>query len=390
MVGGGVRDLLLGAAPKDFDIATSATPEEVRALFRNCRLIGRRFRLAHVYFGREIIEVATFRGPGGNDRKNHQTENGRILRDNVFGTAEEDARRRDFSINALYLDPVSLELRDYVGGYSDLKSGVLKLIGDPETRFREDPVRLLRASRFEGKLGLKLANKTAGQMRRLGNLLDDMPPARLFEEINKMFLNGFAVNTMAALQTYGLMHHLFPGVPHQGGRVIETPLLKEALINTDLRVAENKPVTPAFLYAVLLWQPVKRRSLDLLGEGLSDNEALSIAGDEVVSRQVQVTAIPRRFSTVTRQIWALQPRFRWQKGRRAERLFRDRWFRAAYDFLLLRATEEPELEPLVSWWTNFQTLDNAAQQKALFDQQPRRRRRRPRRRKPAPADSNRA
>jgi len=385
VVGGGVRDLLLGAAPKDFDIATSATPEEVRSLFRNCRLIGRRFRLAHVYFGREIIEVATFRGPGNNDQKNHHSESGRILRDNVFGSAEEDARRRDFTINALYLDPVSLELRDYVGGYADLKSGVLKLIGDPETRFKEDPVRLLRAARFEAKLGLKLAKKTAGQMQGLGYLLDDMPPARLFEEINKMFLNGFAVPTLHALQKHGLMHHLFPGLPHDNGRINETRLLKEALINTDQRVREKKPVTPAFLYAVLLWQQVKRRSLELLEEGLSDNEALSIAGDEAVSRQVQVIAIPRRFSTVTRQIWALQPRFRWQKGRRAERLFRDRWFRAAYDFLLLRATEEPDLKPLADWWTELQTLDNEARQKALFDQQLRRRRRpRRRRRKQSP------
>ena len=234
-MGGGVRDLLLGKEPKDFDIATSATPEQVRALFRRCRLIGRRFRLAHVLVGREVIEVATFRGQGDNDGTHHHLENGRIIRDNLFGTVEEDALRRDFTINALFLDVTDWTIRDFVGGYQDLETGTLRLIGDPETRYREDPVRLLRAARFIAKLGLKVEAKTGAPLSQLGVLLHDVPPARLFEEVNKLFLTGHAEQSLIALQEHGLLRFLFPlsGLAPGGKRIVEDNMLVHAMQDTD-------------------------------------------------------------------------------------------------------------------------------------------------------------
>jgi poly(A) polymerase len=357
IVGGSVRDLLLGKAPKDFDVATSATPEEVQDVFPRCRLIGRRFRLAHVRKAGHLIEVATFRGqatPGSDD--DHELENGRILRDNVFGTLEEDAMRRDFTINALFLDPVGGEIRDYVGGYQDLADRHLRLIGDAETRYREDPVRLLRAARFEAKLGVEPEEATGSMIPKLSGLLADVPPARLFEEVNKLFLTGHGMRSMEALQRFGLSRDLFPAMPKGTGKgkVRIGKLLRKTLENTDQRVRNELPVTPAFLFAALLWQPVQERVAVYQEKGEPEYMAIMAASEEVIVAQAMRTSIPRRFSAVTRQIWLMQARFKKTRGKRWKRLLYEPRFRAAYDFLLLRAEEDPELKPLCEFWTEAQ------------------------------------
>ncbi len=370
--------MLLGKIPKDFDVATSATPEEVQDVFPRCRLIGRRFRLAHVRKGGALIEVATFRG-SANEGGDHEKSNGRILRDNVFGSVEEDAIRRDFTINALFLDPVSGDIRDYVGGYDDLAKRRLRLIGDPEVRYREDPVRLLRAARFEAKLGVKPDEKTEAPIRAMAHLLKDVPPARLFEEVCKLFLTGHGVRSMEALQRFGLSRTLFPGVKKGSGRgkIQIGTVLTKTLENTDDRVRSGKPVTPAFLIAALLWQPVSDRTRELVEQGETEYDAMMRASEEVIVRQGQSTSVPRRFSAVTRQIWIMQIRFNRTRGKRWKRLLHEQRFRAGYDFLLLRATEDPSLEPLCEFWTKAQEgMDysmNAYKNKAEPEPRPRRR-----------------
>jgi poly(A) polymerase len=354
-VGGSVRDLLLGKVPKDYDVATSATPEEVQDVFPRCRLIGRRFRLAHVRKAGALIEVATFRGSASNGG-DHEKSKGRILRDNVFGSVEEDAIRRDFTINALFLDPVSGDIRDYVGGYKDLENRRLALIGDPEVRYREDPVRLLRAARFEAKLGVKPDEQTEAPIHAMAPLLKDVPPARLFEEVCKLFMTGHGVRSMEALQRFGLSTTLFPGLPKGSsrGKVRICAVLRKALENTDERIRISKPVTPAFLFAALLWQPVAEQTAALVEQGETEHNALLRAAEDAISIQTQSTSIPRRFSAVTRQIWVLQARFSRTRGKRWKRLLQEQKFRAAYDFLLLRALEDPSLEPLCEFWTKAQ------------------------------------
>ena len=378
-----MRDLLLGKAPKDFDVATSATPEEVQAVFPRCRLIGRRFRLAHVRKAGHLIEVATFRGvatPGGDD--DHELENGRILRDNVFGTVEEDAIRRDFTINALFLDPVSGDIRDYVGGYQDLSDRRLRLIGDPEVRYREDPVRLLRAARFEAKLGVEPDEGTGEMIPQLADLLEDVPTARLFEEVNKLFLTGHGMRSMEALQRFGLSRAMFPAMPRGSGKgkVRISVMLRKTLENTDHRVKRELPVTPAFLFAALLWQPVRERADRMVEEGESEYMAILNASEQVIFEQSQRTAIPRRFSAVTRQIWLMQARFAKTKGKRWKRLLYEQRFRAGYDFLLMRSEEDPELKPLCEFWTEAQKDFNATHpeeaRRHSHHDRPRRRRRR--------------
>jgi len=336
-------------------VATSATPEEVQDVFPRCRLIGRRFRLAHVRKGGTLIEVATFRGDASSGG-DHEKSNGRILRDNVFGTLEEDAIRRDFTINALFLDPVSGDITDFVGGYEDLANRRLRLIGDPEVRYREDPVRLLRAARFEAKLGVKPDAETEAPIRSMAHLLNDVPPARLFEEVCKLFLTGHGVRSMEAMQRFGLSTALFPGLPRGSarGKVQLGTILMKTLENTDERLRNSKPVTPAFLFAALLWQPVVERSRVLVEQGESEFNAVMKAAEEVIAIQTQSTAIPRRFSAVTRQIWVMQARLRKTSGKRWKRLLREQRFRAAYDFLLLRAMDDPSLEPLCEFWTKAQ------------------------------------
>ena len=354
-MGGGVRDLMLGREPKDFDIATDARPEQVRDVFRNCRLIGRRFRLAHVHFGREIIEVATFRaGLDGEEPENQQTDEGMLLRDNVYGNIEQDALRRDFSVNALYYNIADFSIIDYADGVDDLRNGVLRLLGDPETRYREDPVRMLRAARFAAKLGFRIAPATESPIGELAPLLTDIPPARLFEEILKLFMGGTAVGSFEKLRHYGLFAQLFPETEDCLARLdheFPLTLVLQGLENTDARIREEKPVTPAFLFAVLLWEPVRRRSDELQASGTAPYQAVQQAAAELLARQVQRVALPRRFSTPMQEIWALQSRFGNTRGRRPQRLLAHPRFRAAYDFMLLR-TAAGEADPeLAKWWT---------------------------------------
>ena len=355
IVGGGVRDLLLGSIPKDFDVATSATPEQVQEVFPRSRLIGRRFRLAHVRLRGVLTEVATFRGQHDTDGEGENVH-GRILRDNVWGDVEEDAVRRDFTINSMFLDPVSGEIRDYQGGYQDLADRRLRLIGDPEQRYKEDPVRLLRAARFVAKLGVRPDAATEAPIRKMARLLQDVPPARLFEEVLKLFLTGHGRASFDALQEFGLSSTLFPVLKPAGkdGKVESGRLLFQALENTDTRVRDDKPVTPAFLFAALLWEPARDRSAKLVAEGLTEYDAIQLAAEDVFLAQSRRTAIPRRFSAVTRLIWSMQPRLAKTRGRRWKKLLGEPRFRAGYDFLLLRAVEDPALQELCDFWTQAQ------------------------------------
>lgn len=385
LVGGGVRDLLLGREPKDFDVATDALPEQVRQVFRNCRLIGRRFRLAHVHFGGEIIEVATFRGTNLDDDTDERLiENGRIVRDNAYGSIEEDALRRDFTVNALYYNIADFSLIDYAGGLADLQAGRLRLIGDdPETRYREDPVRMLRAVRFASKLGFTIDPDCERPLARLAHLLKDIPAARLFDEIIKLFMAGTGLGAFEKLRHYGLFAHLFPATEAalaEEDQVFPITFVARGLANTDRRIQEDKPVTPAFLFAILLWEPVRRRFQGLLEQGLSGNEAMLLAAGDVSATQQPLVAIPKRFGLPMREIWSLQPRLEQCDGKRPYRLLTHPRFRAAYDFLLLRAEAGEASPELAAWWTRFQEAD-AKERAAMTEGAGQRRRSRRRRRK---------
>ena len=359
LVGGAVRDLLLGGHPKDFDVATNATPDEVKKLFRNCRLIGRRFRLAHVVFGPEIIEVATFRGTGEDDgSEGRRIVDGLIVRDNVWGTIEEDAVRRDFRVNALYYDISDFSVRDYVGGMQDLASRELHLIGDPATRYREDPVRMLRAARLAAKLGFTIDRKASAPFEELGTLLADAAPARLFDESLKMFLAGNGLKSFHMLERCGLLKFLFPATARALKRGDEAlrALVEQGLANTDARIAEGKSVTPAFLFAVLLWGEVRDMAHAWMAKGVDSTEAWSRAAAHVVGEQCQRVAIPRRFTLTMEEIWSLQPRFEQIQRKRVFRLMAHPRFRAAFDFLLLRAAESTAIRELGQWWAHAQQL----------------------------------
>ncbi|MGS1128636.1 polynucleotide adenylyltransferase PcnB [Rhodanobacter sp. UC4437_H4] len=358
LVGGAVRDLLLGFRPKDFDVATDATPEEVKKLFRNCRLIGRRFRLAHVVFGPEIIEVATFRGTGEEGEGDRHIVDGRIVRDNIWGTIEEDALRRDFRVNALYYDIGDFSVRDYVGGMQDLHDRVLRLIGDPEVRYHEDPVRMLRAARLAGKLGMRIDAAAAAPFESLGPLLGDAAPARLFDESLKMFLSGNGLKSFRMLEQCGLLKFLFPATARalKRGDAALRSLVEQGLANTDARIGEGKSVTPAFLFAVLLWGEVRDEAQLGIERGLDSAEAWSRAAAKVVGEQCQRVAIPRRFTFTMEEIWSLQPRFEQVQRKRVFRLMAHPRFRAAFDFLLLRADESPAMRELGQWWAHAQRL----------------------------------
>ncbi|HEX7348170.1 MAG TPA: polynucleotide adenylyltransferase PcnB [Rhodanobacteraceae bacterium] len=361
LVGGAVRDLLLGGKPKDFDVATSATPDEVKKLFRNCRLIGRRFRLAHVVFGPEIIEVATFRGTGeeeGNDGERRIVD-GRIVRDNVWGTIEEDAVRRDFRVNALYYDIADFSVLDYVGGIEDLEDKQLRLIGDPVTRYREDPVRMLRAARLAAKLGFAIDPAAAAPFAELGHLLTEAPPARLFDECQKMFLAGYGLASFRKLLECGLLRQLFPGTVRALNRDAAghlRTLIEGGLAGTDARVQDGRPVTPAFLFAVLLWGDVATLADQLHAEGVPPSLAWQRAAHKVMAEEGKRVAIPRRFGYAIEEIWALQPRFADRTRKRVFRLMAHPRFRAAYDFLLLRAVESDAVREAGEWWTRAQSL----------------------------------
>jgi len=364
LVGGCVRDLLLGRVPKDFDLATSALPDEVKLLFkRRCRLIGRRFRLAHVYSGREIIEVATFRAQAPTEEDSDQvvSDEGRILRDNVYGNRHEDALRRDFTANALYYDTDSEEIIDDVGGYDDIMAKRLHLIGDPAQRYREDPVRMLRAARFSAKLGLTLESATESAIYELAPLLGAVPPARLFDESLKLFLGGHARASYRQLCQYGLLQYLFPYAFTAGFNAHDSRLLDLAFRNTDERIAANKPVTPAFLFAAIQWGPLHQQMQQYLERGKSPQEAMLLAQAEQRDDAREGALLPKRFGIPMREIWALQWRLERRQGRRPYRLLTHPRFRAAYDFLLLRAEAGEPLEELGSWWTEFQVADEERQ-----------------------------
>jgi poly(A) polymerase len=396
LVGGGVRDLLLGREPKDFDIATDAHPEEVRSLFRNCRLIGRRFRLAHVRFGSEIIEVATFRAPhdGAEDEgAGELSEDGRILRDNVYGTFEQDAWRRDFTVNSLYYNIRDFSVVDHTGAMADIAEGQMRLIGDPQVRYREDPVRMLRAVRFAAKLGFRIEEASEAPIFELADLLFDIAPARLFDEVLKLLHGGVALETFEQLRRYGLFRSLFPLTERALEREDQDfpmTFIARALENTDRRITEGKPVTPAFLFAVLLWEPVRLHTAELVAEGMGEIQALQVAAAEVTSEQLRHVAIPKRFSLPMREIWTLQPRFAQRRGKRVARLLAHPRFRAAYDFMCLRAAVGDGDPELCAWWTQLQETDASGQEELLQQQtaaEPaRKRRRRPRKRarKPGP------
>jgi poly(A) polymerase len=383
LVGGAVRDLLLGIRPKDFDVATDALPEEVRRLFRNCRLIGRRFRLAHVHFGNEIIEVATFRAPSAPEREEGEegeednsdgeiefpadidtehravNESGRLLRDNIYGSIEADVWRRDFTANALYYSVDDFSLWDFTGGAEDVRARRLNLIGDADERYREDPVRMLRAIRFTAKLDFQMASETEAPIRGLAYLLDGVPPARLFDETLKLFLSGFGLKSYRLLKQYDLFRHLFPSA----AAAFDLPpyayaqqMLELGLANTDARIAEDKPVTPTFLFALLLWGAVLREMNEQQAGPAPDVAQLLSACDRVLKAQQSRVAIPRRFSVPMREVLMLQPRFNRRSGIKSLAMLQHPRFRAAYDFLMLRAQAGAAAPELAEWWTHIQVL----------------------------------
>ncbi|WP_228007844.1 polynucleotide adenylyltransferase PcnB [Kosakonia pseudosacchari] len=396
LVGGGVRDLLLGKKPKDFDVTTSATPDQVRKLFRNCRLVGRRFRLAHVMFGPEIIEVATFRGHHDEQQTDRtisqRGQNGMLLRDNIFGPIEEDAQRRDFTINSLYYSVADFTVRDYVGGMRDLEEGVIRLIGNPETRYREDPVRMLRAVRFAAKLNMRISEETAEPIPRLATLINDVPPARLFEESLKLLQAGYGYETYRLLREYGLFQPLFPSITRYFTEKGDSPMeriIDQVLKNTDNRIRNDMRVNPAFLFAAMFWYPLLENAQRITQEGgLAYYDAFALAMNDVLDEACRSLAIPKRITTLIRDIWQLQLRMSRRQGKRSWKLMEHPKFRAAYDLLALRAEAENngELQRLAKWWGEFQVSAPPAQKDMLnnLDDEPaeRRRHRRPRKRAP--------
>jgi len=372
LVGGGVRDLLLGRYPKDFDIATAAKPEEVRAVFSNCRLIGRRFRLAHVLFGNDIIEVATFRGKGEEGADSLSNDSGRLLRDNVYGTMEEDAWRRDFTVNALYYSVEDFAIYDYVGGMEDLNNRLLRLIGDPEVRYREDPVRMLRAVRFAAKLDFDIDKETEAGIHRLHTLLKDTAPARMFDEFQKLFFAGHAARTFDLLRHFGLLKYLLPEAESvfaaEGEDGPALAMARAVMVATDERIAAGKSVTPAFLLAAILWFPMCRRQQALIAQGMRPADALHRAISEITDDEAVRLSIPKRFRLPMAEIWQMQSRFEHRRGKRVLQLLLRPRFRGAYDFLLLRAKVGDAPVELAQWWTRFQEVDETQQEQMLNDQ----------------------
>jgi len=386
LVGGAVRDLLLGIIPKDFDVATDATPEQVNQLFRNCRLIGRRFRLAHIHFGRQIIEVATYRanhdltqsGVQDSIQDGIQDKHGRIVRDNVFGELADDVWRRDFTANALYYDISDFSVIDFVGGYNDIKNKQLCLIGDAETRYREDPVRMLRALRFSAKLGFEIDALSKTPVYELGVLLKDIPAARLYEEVVKLFHSGYAVRSFEMLLEFNLLQYLFP----EADKAIKQDddvknMLLIAMKNTDKRIRNSMRVTPAFLLAAFLWQPVNSRTKSIVEQGIPYSVAIQKAATKILSQQVKSVSIPRRFTSTMRDIWGLQTRFHYRTGKRALSVLQHEKFRAGYDFLCIRAQAEEgdvgdSLKQDCKWWTDIQEQTAEQQKQTLYATQKKR------------------
>lgn len=374
LVGGGVRDLLLGQAPKDFDIATNATPEQIRQLFKNCRLIGRRFRLAHIMFGRDIIEVATFRGHHQEPSKNVslQSKEGMLLRDNVYGTIDEDAERRDFTVNAMYYSIGDYSIHDYAGGIEDLEDKLIRLLGDPETRYREDPVRMLRAIRFAVKLDFDIEEDTAEPIEELSTLLQDIPPARLYEESLKMLQSGHGLETYHLMREYNLFQQLFPTIAEfftEDYSSQTEQMLDLVLDSTDQRIEEGKRINPAFMFAAMLWYPLQEKANQLMEKRkLSFYDAIMEASNYVLDDQVRTIAIPRRHTATIREIWQLQLRMPRRNGKRAFRLMELNKFRAGFDFLEMRGEiEQGDTELLAKWWETFQNAGRNMRQAMVAD-----------------------
>ncbi|KPH27907.1 polynucleotide adenylyltransferase PcnB [Vibrio coralliilyticus] len=401
LVGGGVRDLLLAQNPKDFDIATNATPEQIRQLFKNCRLIGRRFRLAHIMFGRDIIEVATFRGHHQETSKNisQQSKEGMLLRDNVYGTIDEDAERRDFTINAMYYNIGDYAIHDYAGGNEDLEDRLVRLIGDPETRYREDPVRMLRAIRFAVKLDFDIEEDTAAPIEEMSPLLRDIPSARLYEESLKMLQSGYGLETYHLMREYNLFQQLFPVISEDFTEEYSSKteqMLDLVLDSTDQRIEEGKRINPAFMFAAMLWYPLQARA-ELLMEKrkLSAYDAIMEASNYILDEQVRTIAIPRRHTATIREIWQLQLRMPRRNGKRAFRLMELNKFRAGFDFLEMRGeVEGGETEQLAKWWETFQNAGRNMRQSMVADldaespEQGKKRRRKPFRKKKTKASTS--
>lgn len=390
VVGGCVRDLLLDLKPKDFDVATDATPEQVKRLFRRARIVGRRFQIVHVPCGREVVEVTTFRAhhDGKRSKKASQSRQGLLLRDNIFGDINQDASRRDFTVNALYYHPQDNTIYDYADGLADIEQRIIRMIGDPEVRYREDPVRMLRAVRFMAKLGFAIDEATAEPINRLGWLLKEVSPFRLFDEVIKLLMSGYGLATFRLLREYNLFDYLFPATNallDDPGNRQEHLFIEQALTNTDQRIRSGQRTTPAFIYAAMLWPVVVEHSKRNLSNHESTIYATQHAAAQVIEQQLPYIAIPRRFTTTMREIWDLQHRLPRRGGKRAERLIQHPRFRAAYDFVLLREQSGENLQGLGLWWTHYQEADTNKRQ-ALVRQldtnspTPRRRRRRPRKR----------
>jgi poly(A) polymerase len=383
IVGGAVRDLLLNHKPKDFDVATDATPEQVYKIFRRSRIIGKRFRLVHVLWGNETIEVSTFRGHHQNEGDAKTSETGRIIRDNVFGNIEEDAARRDFTANALYYDPVKEEVLDFHNGVADVRAKILRMIGDPVTRYQEDPVRMLRAVRLSAKLGLTIDKITEAPIHKLADLLQDVPPSRLFDEMLKLFLSGHAVESINALRAQHLHHGLLPMLDV----VLEQPLGEKfvmlALKNTDDRILIGKSSNPSFLFATLLWHEVLAAWAVYQKQGHYLIPALHMAMNEVIDKQAKKMAIHNRFTATMKEIWLMQPRFEQRYGKRPYALLTHPRYRAGYDFLLLRCESGEEPLELGEWWTVFADASTEERTAMLLpDKGPKKRRRKPRKKKP--------
>ena len=374
VVGGCLRDLLLGKKPKDFDVATNARPEQIQAIFqRQCRLVGRRFRLAHVMFGREIIEVATFRAnhaESHNEKHAKQSEEGMLLRDNVYGTLEQDAERRDFSVNALYYNPQDNTLKDFFNGIEDLKNGKLRLIGDPVTRYQEDPVRMLRSIRFMAKLDMFLDKPSEMPIKELAHLLKNIPPARLFEESLKLLQAGHGVKTYRLLRQYGLFEQLFPLLSKYFTEYEDSmaeKMILRSLTSTDERVVDKLPLNPAFLFAAFFWYPLREQVEVLKNEGgLNNHDAYALASNDVLELLCNSLAVPRRHTTVIRDIWSLQLQFLKRTQKSVQRAMEHTKFRAGFDLLAMRAEiEGGETVDLATWWHEYQFSNDAQRQNLM-------------------------
>lgn len=373
LVGGCIRDLLLQSPSKDIDIATNARPEEIQKIFgRQCRIIGRRFRLAHIVYGREIYEVATFRAePHNNNEKISKTSSeGMLLRDNVYGTLREDAERRDFSVNALYYDPTHHLIFDFFNGIADLKAGRLRLIGDPVVRYQEDPVRMLRAIRFMAKLDMFLDKPSDTPITQMAALLGNIPPARLFEESLKLLQSGKGMKTYELLRKYGLFEQLFPILSpfftEKNDSNAERMLIK-ALQSTDDRIRDDLRINPAFLFSALLWYPLREKIDELKNEGgLNTFDAMALAANEILAEATRAVALHRRHTTVIRDIWALQFQFPKRTGKRPHQTLEHIKFRAGFDLLVMRAEiEGGDLVELSAWWHEFQFSNDIQRQEML-------------------------